>query len=94
MITIRLMIRMIIIVEMIIKMMMRLINTDDKNNHSLVTKMMTSNENNDQYGINDNENNTGNDTVDGIVQIIRIIMIRIMTDKIIMIRMMIMIGMT
>ena len=56
--------------------------------------MMTSNENNDQYGINDNENNTGNDTVDGIVQIIRIIMIRIMTDKIIMIRMMIMIGMT
>ena len=28
----------------------------------IVTKMMTSNENNDQYGINDNENNTGNDT--------------------------------
>ena len=39
-------------------MVIRLINTDDKNNHSLVTKMMTSNENNDQYGIN----NTGNDT--------------------------------
>ena len=34
MITIRLMIRMIIIVEMIIKMMMRLIDTDDKNNDS------------------------------------------------------------
>ena len=55
--------------------------------------MMTSNENNDQYGINDNENNTGNDTDDRIVSIIRIIMIRIMTDKII-IRRMIMIGMT
>ena len=56
--------------------------------------MMTSNENNDQYGINSNENNTGNDTDDGIVSIIRIIMIRIMTDKIIMILRMIMIGMT
>ena len=31
-----------------------------------VTKMMTSNENNDHYGINSNENNTGNDTDDGI----------------------------
>ena len=60
---------------------------------SIVTKMMASNENNDQYGINSNENNTGNDTDDGIVSIIRIIMIRIMTDKIITIRM-IMIGMT
>ena len=60
----------------------------------IVTKMMTSNENNDQYGINSNENNTGNDTDDGIVSIIRIIiMIRIMTDTIIIIRM-IMIGMT
>ena len=59
--------------------------------------MMTSNENNDHYGINNNENNTGNDTDDWIVSIIRIIiMIRIMTDKIIVIRirMMIMIGMT
>ena len=56
--------------------------------------MITSNENNDQYGINSNEKNTGNDTDDGIVSIIRIIiMIRIMTDKIIIIRM-IMIGMT
>ena len=73
---------------------MRLINTDDKNNHSLVTKMMTSNENNDHYGINNNENNIGNDTDDGIVSIIRIIiLIRIMTDKIIILRM-IMIGMT
>ena len=72
---------------------MRLIITDDKNNHSLVTKMMTSNENNDQYGINNNEKNTGNDTDDRIVSIIRIIMIRIMTDKKIVIRI-IMIGMT
>ena len=60
----------------------------------IVTKMMTSNENNDQYGINNNEKNTGNDTDDGIVSIIRIIiMIRIMTDKKIVIRI-IMIGMT
>ena len=66
---------------------------DDENNDSLVIKMMTSNENNDQNGINNNENNTGNDTVDGIVSIIRIIMIRIITDKIIR-RRMIMIGMT
>ena len=59
--------------------------------------MMTSNENNDQNGINNDENNTGNDTDDWIVSIIRMIMIRIMTDKIIMIiirRRMIMIGMT
>ena len=56
--------------------------------------MMTSNENNDQYGINDNENITGNDTDDRIVSIIRTIMIRIMTDKIITILRMIMIGMT
>ena len=56
-------------------MVIRLINTDDKNNDSLVTKMMTSNENNDQYGINSRENNTGNDTDDGIVSIIRMIMI-------------------
>ena len=34
--------------------------------------MMTSNENNDQYGINNDENNTGNNTDDGIVSIIRI----------------------
>ena len=54
---------------------------------------MTSNENNDHYGINNNENNTGNDTDDWIVSVIRIIMIRIMTDKIMIIRM-IMIGMT
>ena len=54
-----------------------------------VTKMMTKNENNDQYGINSNENNTGNDTDDWIVSIISI-----MTDKIIMIIRMIMIGMT
>ena len=67
---------------------------DDMNDDSLVTKMVTSNENNDQYGINSNENNTGNDTVDGIVSIIRIIMISIMTDKIIIIIRMIMIGMT
>ena len=60
---------------------------------SIVTKMMTSNKNNDHYGINNNEINTGNDTDDGIVSIIRIIMIRIMTDEIIIIRM-IMIGMT
>ena len=60
---------------------------------TIVTKMMTSNEYNDQYGINNNENNTGNDADDRIVSIIRIIMIRIMTDKKIMIRM-IMIGMT
>ena len=59
----------------------------------IVTKMMTSNENNDRNGINSNENNTGNDTDDWIVSIIRITMIRIMTDKIIIIRM-IMIGMT
>ena len=58
-----------------------------------VTKMMTSNANNDHYGMNNNENNTGNDTDDGIVSIIRIIMIRIMKDKIIIIRI-IMIGMT
>ena len=55
--------------------------------------MMTSNENNDHYGMNSNENNTGNDTDDRIVTIIRITMIRIMTDKIMIIRM-IMIGMT
>ena len=55
--------------------------------------MMTSNENNDHYGMNNNENNTGNDTDDRIVSIIRIIMIRIMTDKMIIRRMM-MIGMT
>ena len=61
----------------------------------IVTKMMTSNENNDQNGINNNENNTGSDTDDGIVSIIRIIMNRIMTDKIIIIIIrMIMIGMT
>ena len=60
----------------------------------IVTEMMTRNENNDQNGINNNEINTGNDTDDGIVSIIRIIiMIRIMTDKIMIIRM-IMIGMT
>ena len=62
----------------------------------IVIKMMTSNENNDQFGRNSNENNTGNDTDDGIVSIIRIIMIRIMTDTIIIIRIiirMIMIGM-
>ena len=57
--------------------------------------MMTSNVNNDQYGMNNNENNTGNDTDDRIVSIIRIIiMIRIMTDKIITILRMAMIGMT
>ena len=67
---------------------------DDMNDDSLVTKMMTNNENNDRNGINSNENNTGNDTVDGIVSIIRIIMISIMTDKIIIIIRMIMIGMT
>ena len=62
---------------------------------TIVTKMMTSNENNDQFGMNKNENNTGNDTDDGIVSIIRTIMIRIMTDKIIIIIIrMIMIGMT
>ena len=58
---------------------------------------MTRNENSDQYGINNNENNTGNDTDDRIVSIIRIriIMIRIMTDKIKVIRIrMIMSGMT
>ena len=61
----------------------------------IVTKMMTSNENNDQNGVNNNENNTGNDTDDRIVSIIRIITIRIMTDKIIIIiRRLIMIGMT
>ena len=52
---------------------------------TIVVKMMTSNENNDHYAMNSNENNTRNDTDDGIVSIIRIIMIRIMTDKIIMI---------
>ena len=57
--------------------------------------MMTSNENSDHYGMNNNENNTGNDTDDRIVSIIRIIVIRIMTDKIIIIiKRMIMIGMT
>ena len=58
--------------------------------------MMTRNENNDQYGMNNNENNIGNDTDDRIVSIIRTIMIRIMTDKIITILRMIiiMIGMT
>ena len=58
--------------------------------------MMTSNEINDHYGMNNNEKNTGNDTDDRIVSIIRIIMIRIMTDKIIIISRMIiiMIGMT
>ena len=58
--------------------------------------MMTSNENNDHYGMNNNENNTGNDTDERIVSIIRIIiMIRIITDKImIIIIRMIMIGMT
>ena len=62
---------------------------------TIVVKMMTRNENNDQYGMNSNENNTGNDTDDRIVQIIKIKMIRIMTDKIIMIIIrMIMIGMT
>ena len=65
---------------------------------TIITKMMTSNDNSDRNGINDNENNTGNDTDDGIVSIIRIIMIRIMTDKIIIIiirrMIMIMIGMT
>ena len=63
----------------------------------IVVKMMTRNEYSDRNGKNSNENNTGNDTDDGIVSIIRIIiMIRIMTDKIIVIRirMMIMIGMT
>ena len=61
----------------------------------IVTKMMTSNEKSDQNGMNSNENNTGNDTDDGIVSIIRIIMIRIMKDKITtIIRRMIMIGMT
>ena len=61
----------------------------------IVTKMMTRNEYSDQYAMNNNENNTGNDTDDGIVSIIRIriIMIRIMTDKIIIIRIR-MIGMT
>ena len=44
--------------------------------------MMTSNEINEQYGMNSNENNTGNETDDRIVSVIRIIMIRIMTDKI------------
>ena len=50
-------------------MIIRLINTDDKNNDSLVIKMMTSNENNDQNGINSNENNTGDDADDRIVSI-------------------------
>ena len=66
---------------------------DDMNDDSLVTKMMTNNENNDRNGMNNNENNTGNDTDDRIVSIIRTIMIRIMRDKI-MITRMIMIGMT
>ena len=35
----------------------------------IVTKMMTSNENNDQNGINSNENNTGDDADDRIVSI-------------------------
>ena len=52
----------------------------------IVTKMMTSTENNDHYGMNNNENNTANDTDDRIVSIIRIIMIRVMTDTIIIIR--------
>ena len=52
---------------------------------TVVTKMMTSNENNDRNGMNSNENNTGNDTDNEIVLIIRTIMIRIMTDKIIII---------
>ena len=60
---------------------------------TIVTKVMTSNEINEQYGISNNENNTGNDTDDRIVSVIRIMMIRIMTDKITIIRM-IMIGMT
>ena len=34
--------------------------------------MMTSNEINEQYGMNSNENNTGNDTDDAIVSIIKI----------------------
>ena len=42
---------------------------------TIVVKMMTSNENNDHYGINSDKNNTGNDTDDGIVSIIGIIMI-------------------
>ena len=39
----------------------------------IVTKIMTSNEISDQNGINNNENNTRNDTDDRIVSIIRII---------------------
>ena len=39
--------------------------------------MMTSNENNDQFGMNNNENNTGNDTDDWIVSVITIRMIMI-----------------
>ena len=58
---------------------------------TIVTKVMTSNEINEQYGISNNENNTGNDTDDRIVSIIRKMMIRIMTDKITII-IMIMIG--
>ena len=34
---------------------------------SIVTKMMTSNKNNDHYGMNNNKKNTGNDTDDRIV---------------------------
>ena len=58
---------------------------------TIVTKVMSSNEINEQYGISNNENNTGNDTDDRIVSVIRIMMIRIMTDNIMMI-IMIMIG--
>ena len=63
---------------------------------TIVTKMVTNNENNDRNGMNSNESNTGNDTDNEIVLIIRTVMIRIMTDKIIMIIIirMIMIGMT
>ena len=57
--------------------------------------MMTSNEKSDHYGMNNDENNTGNDTDDGIVSIIRIIiMIRIMTDKIMIIRIKMIMRMT
>ena len=42
---------------------------------TIVTKVMSSNEINEQYGMNSNENNTGNDTDDRIVSVIRIIMI-------------------
>ena len=60
----------------------------------IVTKMMTSNEKSDHYGMNNDENNTGNDTDDRIVSIIRIIMIRIMTDKIMIIRIRMIMRMT